>query len=174
MPVTVSIAQINPIVGSFKQNLQMIADAIESARNDAADVVIFPELALTGYPPEDLLFRPTFIKKVEDSLQQIAQLSKNITTIIGAPVFRNEKLFNMACVLRDGKTITEYAKQHLPNYRVFDEKRYFNKGKENGIIDINGHQVGLLICEDIWKKQPAKKSESRRRRVFISLECLTF
>lgn len=174
MPVTVSIAQINPIVGSFKQNLQMIADAIESARNDAADVVIFPELALTGYPPEDLLFRPTFIKKVEDSLQQIAQLSKNITTIIGAPVFRNEKLFNMACVLRDGKTITEYAKQHLPNYRVFDEKRYFNKGKENGIIDINGHQVGLLICEDIWKKQPAKKAKAAGAECLLVLNASPF
>ena len=166
MSVTVSIAQINPIVGSFKQNLQMIADAIKTAKHDNADVVIFPELALTGYPPEDLLFRPTFIKKVEESLQEIAQLSKNITTIIGAPVFRDDKLFNMACVLRDGKTITEYAKQHLPNYRVFDEKRYFNKGKENGIIDINDHKIGLLICEDIWKKTPAKKAKA------IGAECL--
>ena len=158
MSVTVSIAQINPIVGSFKQNLQMITEAISTAKADSADVIIFPELALTGYPPEDLLFRPTFIKKVEEALQQIAELSTGITTIIGAPVIREDKLYNMACVLRDGKNIFEYAKQHLPNYRVFDEKRYFNKGKENGIIDINGHKIGLLICEDIWKKPPAKKA----------------
>jgi len=174
MSITVSIVQMNSIVGSFKQNLQMIADAIQSAKNDNADVIIFPELALTGYPPEDLLFRPTFIKKVEESLQQIAKLSKNITTIIGAPVFRDDKLYNMACVLRDGRTVYEYAKQHLPNYRVFDEKRYFTKGKQNGIIDINGHKVGLLICEDIWKKPPAKKAKSAGAECLLVLNASPF
>lgn len=174
MSVTVSIAQINPIVGSFKQNLQIISTAIVQAKNDNADVIIFPELALTGYPPEDLLFRPTFIKKVEESLQQIAKLSDGITTIIGAPVIRDEKLYNMACVLRDGNSIYEYAKQHLPNYRVFDEKRYFNKGKENGIIDINGHKVGLLICEDIWKKPPAKKAKDAGAELLLILNASPF
>jgi len=174
MSVTVSIAQINPIVGSFKQNLQMITKAISMAKNDNADVIIFPELALTGYPPEDLLFRPTFIQKVEGALQQIAKLSIGITTIIGAPVIRNDKLYNMACVLRDGKSIFEYAKQHLPNYRVFDEKRYFNKGKKNGIIEINGHKVGLLICEDIWKKPPAKKSKDAGAELLLVLNASPF
>ena len=174
MSVTVSIAQINPIVGSFKQNLQIIADAINTAKNDHADIIILPELALTGYPPEDLLFRPTFIQKVEDALQQIAKLSNGITTIIGAPVIRNDKLYNMACVLRDGKIIFEYAKQHLPNYRVFDEKRYFNKGKENGIIEINGHKVGLLICEDIWKKPPAKKAKEAGAELLLVLNASPF
>ena len=174
MSVTVSIAQINPIVGSFKQNLQMISEAINTAKNDNADVIVFPELALTGYPPEDLLFRPTFIQKVEDTLQQIAKLSSGITTIIGAPVIRNDKLYNMACVLRDGKNMFEYAKQHLPNYRVFDEKRYFNKGKENGIIEINGHKVGLLICEDIWKKPPAKKAKNAGAELLLVLNASPF
>ena len=174
MSITVSIAQINPIVGSFKQNLQMINDAMTAAINDKADVIIFPELALTAYPPEDLLFRPTFIKKVEESLKHIAKLSQNITTIIGAPVIRDDKLFNMACVLRDGKSVYEYAKQHLPNYRVFDEKRYFNKGKENGIIEINGHKVGLLICEDIWKKSPAKKAKNAGAECLLVLNASPF
>ena len=174
MSVTVSIAQINPIVGSFKQNLQMITEAISQAKNNNADVIIFPELALTGYPPEDLLFRPTFIKKVEETLQQIAQVSTGITSIIGAPVIRGGKLYNMACVLRDGKSVFEYAKQHLPNYRVFDEKRYFNKGKENGIIEINGHKVGLLICEDIWKKSPAKKAKVAGAELLLVLNASPF
>ena len=174
MPVNVSIAQINPIVGSFKQNLKMIADAINTAKNNNADVVMFPELALTGYPPEDLLFRPTFIKRVEESLEQIAKLSTDITIIIGAPVIRDNKLYNMACVLRDGKNEYEYAKQHLPNYRVFDEKRYFNKGKENGIIKINGHKIGLLICEDIWKKAPAKKAKDAGAELLLVINASPF
>lgn len=174
MSVNVSIAQINPIVGSFKQNLRMITAAIIEAKKDSADVIIFPELALTGYPPEDLLFRPTFIEKVEDALHQIAKLSSGITTIIGAPVIRDDKLYNMACVLRDGKNIFEYAKQHLPNYRVFDEKRYFNKGKENGIIEINGHKLGLLICEDIWKKAPAKKAKKAGAELLLVLNASPF
>ena len=174
MSVTVSIAQINPIVGSFKQNLQMISESISKAKADNADVIIFPELALTGYPPEDLLFRPTFIKKVDHALEQIAILSKDIVTVIGAPVIRENKLYNMACVLCNGENIYEYAKQHLPNYRVFDEKRYFNKGKENGIIDINGHKIGLLICEDIWKKQPAKKAKVAGAELLLVLNASPF
>lgn len=174
MPVTVSIAQINPIVGSFRQNLQIITDAINGAKKDNADIIIFPELALTGYPPEDLLFRPTFIKKVNETLETIAKLSTNIITIIGAPVLRDDKLYNMACVLRDGKTIYEYAKQHLPNYRVFDEKRYFNKGKENGIIEINGHKIGLLICEDIWKESPAKRARKAGAELLLVLNASPF
>jgi NAD+ synthase (glutamine-hydrolysing) len=158
MSLTVSIAQINPTVGSFKRNFQLIADAIQQAKKDKADVVLFPELALTGYPPEDLLFRPAFLEKVNKSLQNISLLATGITVIIGAPVVRKHKLHNMACVLRDGKIIHQYAKQHLPNYRVFDEKRYFRRGKKNGVIDINGHKVGILICEDIWKKEPARSA----------------
>lgn len=174
MSINVSLAQINPIVGSFKQNLKIISEAIKQAKDEKADVIIFPELALTGYPPEDLLFRPTFIQKVEEMLQEIATLSSGITTIIGAPVIRNNKLYNMACVLRDGKNIFEYAKQHLPNYRVFDEKRYFNKGVENGIIEINGHKLGILICEDIWKKSPAKKAKDAGAELLLVLNASPF
>jgi len=151
MSLLLSIAQINPIVGDFKHNTQLIVDAIQQAKGDKADAVLFPELVLTGYPPEDLLFRPAFLKKVESTLAEIAKAATGITVILGAPVQINNKLFNMACVLHDGEIIHQYAKQHLPNYRVFDEKRYFRRGKENGIIEIAGHKIGLLICEDIWK-----------------------
>jgi len=159
----ISIAQINPIVGSFKQNTQMILDAITQAKSEQADVILFPELALTGYPPEDLLFRPAFIEKVEANLQTIADASMGITVVMGAPVSRNNMLFNMACVLRDGNIIAEYAKQHLPNYRVFDEKRYFRRGKhfkqQTPVIELAEHKIGLLICEDIWKEAPIQTAK---------------
>jgi len=174
MSLTVSIAQTNPIVGSFKQNKQLISDAILQAQKDKSDVILFPELALTGYPPEDLLFRPAFLKKVEDSLHDISQLATDITVIIGAPVVRKNKLYNSACVLHDSEIIYEYAKQHLPNYRVFDEKRYFRRGKKNGIVEIKGHKVGLLICEDIWEKEPAKKAKKAGAEILFVLNASPF
>ena len=159
MSLTVSIAQINPTVGSFKRNTQLIIDAIEQAKLERADTILFPELVLSGYPPEDLLFRAAFLKKIEKALEDITKSTQNITAIIGAPIERDGKLYNMACVLQDGRRVQEYAKQHLPNYRVFDEKRYFNRGKETGIIEIAGYKIGVLICEDIWQEAPAKRAK---------------
>ncbi len=168
----ISIAQINPTVGSFTQNTQMILDAIAKAKSEQAGVVLFPELALTGYPPEDLLFRPAFLQKVEAELETIAKAATGISVIIGAPLERNGMLFNMACVLRDGNIIAEYAKQHLPNYRVFDEKRYFRRGKhfkqQTPVVEIAGRKIGLLICEDIWKESPIKTAkQSGAEAVFV-------
>jgi NAD+ synthase (glutamine-hydrolysing) len=174
MSLTVSIAQINPIVGSFKYNTQLILDAIQKAQRDHADVIVFPELAITGYPPEDLLFRPAFLKKVVDTLERIATATKNMVVIIGAPIEKKGKLFNAACVLRDGKITQTYAKQHLPNYRVFDEKRYFRRGKESLVIDIAGHKVGLLICEDIWMKAPAKAAKKAGAEILLVLNASPF
>jgi len=174
MSLTISIAQINPTVGSFKHNIQLVLDAIAEAKQQQADAIIFPELALTGYPPEDLLFRPAFLAKVETALNKIAEQVFDITVIIGAPIKRKGKLFNMACVLQDGQVTYEYAKQHLPNYRVFDEKRYFRRGKQTGIINIAGHKVGLLICEDIWKKEPAKKAIKKGADTLVVLNASPF
>ena len=174
MSLTVSIAQINPIVGSFKHNIQLILEAIQKAQKDNADVIVFPELVITGYPPEDLLFRPAFIKKVDEALVLIAKATKNITAIIGAPIDKGGKLFNSACVMQDGKITQSYAKQHLPNYRVFDEKRYFRHGKENGVIDIAGHKVGLLICEDIWMELPAKNAKQAGAEILLVLNASPF
>lgn len=174
MSLTVSIAQINPIVGSFKHNTQLILDAITKAKQDKADAILFPELAITGYPPEDLLFRPAFIKKVDEVLNVIAKASQDITVIIGAPTKKSGNLYNSACVLRDGKTTHVYAKQHLPNYRVFDEKRYFKKGKESIVIEIAGHKIGLLICEDIWMKQPANDAKQAGAEILFVLNASPF
>ena len=174
MSLKVSIAQINPIVGSFKHNTQLIADAIATAKQDNAQVILFPELVITGYPPEDLLFRPAFLKKVEDSLKEIAKLAAGITIIIGAPILKDGQLFNMACVMQDGVICHQYAKQHLPNYRVFDEKRYFTAGEENGIVTIEGIKVGILICEDIWMEEPAEKAQKAGAEVLFVLNASPF
>ncbi|RTZ63285.1 MAG: NAD+ synthase [Aquificaceae bacterium] len=152
--LTVSIAQLNPIVGNFRHNTQLVIDAIHHAKEEGADVVVFPELVITGYPPEDLLFRPAFLAQVERALDEIVTATQGITAIIGAPLMRDNQLFNMACILQNGQSIAEYAKQHLPNYRVFDEKRYFTAGERSVVVDIAGYSVGLLICEDIWMREP--------------------
>jgi len=174
MSLTVSIAQINPTVGSFKRNTQQIIDAIEQAKKDKADVILFPELVLTGYPPEDLLFRPAFLKKVNDTLELISKEAKDITVIIGAPLEKKGKLFNVACVMQEGKITQSYAKQHLPNYRVFDEKRYFKRGKKSCVIDIKGHKVGLLICEDIWMEAPTKSAKQAGAEIVLVLNASPF
>ncbi len=174
----ISIAQINPTVGSFTQNTQLILDAVAQAKAEQADVVLFPELALTGYPPEDLLFRPAFLEKVGIALKTIADAAKDIIVIMGAPVKHDGMLFNMACVLRDGKIIAEYAKQHLPNYRVFDEKRYFRRGKhfkrQTPVIEISGRKIGLLICEDIWKDAPIKAAKQAGAEAVFVLNASPF
>ena len=174
MTLTVSIAQINPTVGSFKRNTQLIIEAIQQAKAEKANAILFPELVLSGYPPEDLLFRPAFLNKIEESLEEIAKSTKGITAIIGAPIEREGKLYNMASVLQDGKRVHEYAKQHLPNYRVFDEKRYFRRGKETLVIEINNHKVGILICEDIWRKIPAKRAKEAGAEALFVLNASPF
>ena len=178
--LTLSIAQLNPTVGSFQHNTQLILDAIKQAKQDTTDLVVFPELVITGYPPEDLLFRPAFLDKVEVALETIAKATrathstKGISAIVGAPILRDGKLFNMACVMQNGKITAKYAKQHLPNYRVFDEKRYFNAGSETVMIDVAGHQVGLLICEDIWMVEPIQELVKQDAEAVIVLNASPF
>jgi NAD+ synthase (glutamine-hydrolysing) len=170
----VAIAQINPCVGSFDDNHQHISDAISAAVEQGADAIVFPELVITGYPPEDLLFRPAFLARVEAAIDKIKQLSSGITVVIGASRIKNNSLYNMAIVLRDGKQIGEYAKQHLPNYRVFDEKRYFTAGTETVVIDIAGVKTALLICEDIWKDAPVKKAKAAGAECIFVLNASPF
>ncbi|WMP18940.1 NAD+ synthase [Thiothrix lacustris] len=152
----IALAQLNVCVGDVQDNLRKVREAILHAREQQADVVVFPELVLAGYPPEDLLFRPDFIAQMQAGVEALAVDAHGITVILGAPVQRAGLLQNMACVLRDGEVLAEYAKQCLPNYRVFDEKRYFTPGTESLVIEVAGVKLGLLICEDIWEDAPAK------------------
>ena len=143
------MAQINPTVGDFKGNVKLILKAMNDARSLGVDLITFPELAVTGYPPEDLLLKPQFIKENLSALDRIVEGSYGLTAVIGF-VDSKSDLFNAAAVIHDGRISGIYHKIYLPNYGVFDENRYFEKGKECPVYVISGVGVGISICEDIW------------------------
>ena len=144
-----ALSQTNFVVGDIEGNTQKIKNTIKEALKHQCDIIAFPELAVTGYPPEDLLFKPSFIEKNLKAVQEIAKESKNIITIVGF-VDKQEDIYNAAAVLLNGKVVAKYHKNFLPNYGVFDEIRYFQRGNEITILNIEGYKVGLSICEDIW------------------------
>lgn len=172
--LNIAIAQLNPCVGDFDQNLKKILRAIDDAKINNADAILFPEMVVTGYPPEDLLFRPAFLQQVEQMLESIKAASTDITVVIGAPVEKQGKLYNMAVAYQANQVIAEYAKQNLPNYRVFDEKRYFEAGSETTLITINGIKTALLICEDIWKPEPILAAKEKGAKLALVLNASPF
>jgi NAD+ synthase (glutamine-hydrolysing) len=143
------MAQINTVVGDLEGNSAKIADWIDRARGVDADIVTFPELALTGYPPEDLLLKPQFIAANLDALQKLVAKVSDITAIIGF-VDRQEDIFNAAAIAQGGRLFGVYHKMFLPNYGVFDEFRYFKPGRSCSVIRVGDVTVGVSICEDIW------------------------
>jgi NAD+ synthase (glutamine-hydrolysing) len=143
------MAQINTTVGDFDGNVKKILGAIDNARVVKADIVTLPELAICGYPPEDLLFKPQFIQANLQSLQKIVEASQGITVVVGY-VDSDGDIYNAAALISDGKLIGTYHKMYLPNYGVFDENRYFRAGGECPVYVINGIGIGINICEDIW------------------------
>ena len=145
----IAMAQINTTVGDFDGNLKKILGAIDTARTFKADVVTLPELAVCGYPPEDLLFKPQFIQANLQSLQKIVEASHGITVVAGY-VDSDGDIYNAAALISNGKLIGNYHKMYLPNYGVFDENRYFRAGGECPVYVINGVGIGINICEDIW------------------------
>src|ERR1051326_894972 len=144
-----SMAQVNVTVGDIDGNAQKIAAWIDRARGANADIVTFPELALTGYPPEDLLLKPQFVDANLKAIEKLAASTKGITAVIGF-VDRQDDIFNAAAIIQDGKVATVYHKMYLPNYGVFDEFRYFQSGKSASVLKLNDVTVGISICEDIW------------------------
>lgn len=145
----IALAQVNTTVGDFDGNLKKILGAVDAARSAGADIVTLPELAICGYPPEDLLFKPQFIQANLDSLQKIAAAAKDITVVTGF-VDSDGDIYNAAAILHDGKIAGIYRKIYLPNYGVFDENRYFRAGDECPVYVIGGVNIGITICEDIW------------------------
>jgi len=156
----IALAQLNLCVGDIAGNTSRIIDTLRRARDEGARLVAFPELAVTGYPPEDLLFRPGFHARAAHALRQIAAATHGITVVIGHPEKVGDAVYNSASVIEDGAVRAVYRKQRLPNYEVFDEKRYFTPGDAPAIIDLDGVAVGLSICEDIW--DPATAVAARR------------
>ena len=145
----VALAQVNPTVGDLEGNRARILEYVERAREAGADLVAFPELALTGYPPEDLLLKPSFIRDNLASLRAIASQTRGITAVVGF-VDAGEDIYNAAAVIHDGEVAGVYHKVYLPNYGVFDEQRYFRRGREQPLFLLHGVKVGVSICEDIW------------------------
>ena len=174
----IAIAQLNFLVGDIVGNTKKI---IESARNArfhlGADAIVFPELSLTGYPPEDLLLRPRFIEQVQNSIGDIKRAVRDIDIIVGYPEEEPDGLYNALALIRNGQVAATYYKQHIPNYSVFDEKRYFKpggNGNESCVTEINGVKVGLTICEDIWFPEPARQAASEGAELIININASPF
>ena len=146
----IALAQINPIVGDITTNTSMILDYVQRAQKLNVDLVAFPELAITGYPPEDLLFKKSFIQANVAAMNSIVEASEDVAVVVGYVEQDGIDLFNSAALGYRGRYIDSYRKIFLPNYGVFDEERYFKKGDVCPVYEINGTQVGINICEDIW------------------------
>ena len=151
----IALCQINPTVGAINQNRIKIRDWYRQAREEGADLVVFPELAIMGYPPQDLLLRNKFVTKAHDALISLAKAS-TVPMIVGNAHLDDNRLFNSAFVCAKGQVLGQYSKKLLPTYDVFDEVRYFTPGKNNGVIQIElndkKHKIGIQICEDLWDK----------------------
>src|SRR3569833_1254582 len=151
----VALAQINMLVGDVSGNVAKVVAAMARARDELkAHVVLFPELTHSGYPPEDLLLRPGLHREVLRGLEELKRQVTGIDVVIGYPAPAADGLHNSASLLREGRVIATYHKQHLPNYSVFDEKRYFEPGNAATVIDVQGIPVALTVCEDLWHPGP--------------------
>ncbi len=165
-----ALAQLNLRVGDISGNTERIIDAARHAREQLhADVVLFPELALTSYPPEDLLLRPGLHRRIRAALEKLGQTVHGIALILGHPQSEGGKLFNACSLVRDGRTEATYRKQQLPNYSVFDEKRYFLPGEEALVCDLAGIPTALTVCEDIWVPSTALQARLAGARLILNI-----
>lgn len=171
----IALSQLNSHVGALKKNADKIIAAAEQARQQGASILITPELSITGYPPEDLLLRPGFITQTEQMLEKLVEYSKTgIDLIVGYPKASEGKLYNTAGVIINGELVSEYNKQELPNYSVFDEKRYFTAGSDACVVDYKGHQLGISICEDIWHNQAVEQSVAAGASLIVNMNASPF
>ena len=159
--LAVALAQLDLLVGDVGGNAARVISEARHARDDLrADLVVFPELTLSGYPPEDLLFHRGLRTQIERVLVDVAAASDGIGLYVGFPEYDGDQIYNCAALYRDGRLLARHRKQCLPNYRVFDEKRYFHAGTEATVVDYRGFRVGLMICEDAWEAEPARAARA--------------
>jgi NAD+ synthase (glutamine-hydrolysing) len=162
------MAQLDLVVGDVDGNTTRIVAAAHEARDRLqADVVLLPELAVSGYPPEDLLFHSGMRTQVTRSIERLQGEVRGITLVTGYPEYDGTRIFNAAIVIRDGRVLANHRKACLPNYRVFDEKRYFTPGTEATVIDLNGIKAGVLVCEDVWEPAPARAARAAGAQVLL-------
>jgi NAD+ synthase (glutamine-hydrolysing) len=148
-PLSLALAQVNPTVGDIEGNARIVRESIARARDAGAELVLFPELVLTGYPPEDLLLKEHFLQAAQEALAELASETQGIVAMVGFPE-RADDVYNALAVLSGGSVHAVYRKTRLPNYGVFDEQRYFQAGDEAVVLDLGSARIGLTICEDIW------------------------
>ncbi|MGI1678797.1 MAG: NAD+ synthase [Cellvibrionaceae bacterium] len=171
----VVMAQINPLVGDIPGNTKKVIESVRKAEQEHnADVVVFPELTLMAYPPEDLLLRDSVGLRIEAGLQSILKANLKATVVVGYPRLIDGRVYNAAGVIRDGELVAEAHKQCLPNYQVFDDKRYFTSGEDTCVVDIQGVPTALMICEDVWKTEPCRKAKEKGAKLALVLNASPF
>ena len=173
-PLTVAVAQLNCVVGDISGNARRILDAVARAKAAGADVVLTPELALCGYPPEDLLLRPAFLQACADELAALAAQVQGITALVGYPAEQDGLRFNAAAVIRDGRIVDTYFKHRLPNYEVFDEERYFEPGSGACVFELKGVRIGVNICADVWESGAAEVARDAGAELLLVLNASPF
>jgi NAD+ synthase (glutamine-hydrolysing) len=173
--VRIGLGQINTIVGDLAGNVNRMVAVAADATAAGADLVCFPELAVTGYPPEDLLLRQGFLRETERALAEIAAKATGIVALVGVPHAEDGRLFNACAVCAGGAVQAVYRKRLLPNYGVFDEERYFEPGGETAVLDLGGARLGLTVCEDLWEPgPPATDSAAAGATMLINLSASPF
>ncbi len=165
----IAMAQINPVLGDLDANVELIATAAREAWLAGADVVLTPELALCGYPPEDLLLRPDFLRACDLAVQELSRRVTDIALVLGHPALIDGKRYNCATVLQPGREPLTYRKHRLPNAEVFDEVRYFTPGDAPLVVDIKGVRCGLAVCEDVWNPDPARLARDAGAELLLVL-----
>jgi NAD+ synthase (glutamine-hydrolysing) len=170
MPLRIAIAQMNPVVGDVEANVTHMLELCRRAHDALrADLVIFPELALCGYPPEDLLLHRGFARDVAEALDRLGRSLNGMSVLVGYPEYDGDTLHNSAILLRPNDAPVIYRKQNLPNYGVFDEKRYFQPGDAPCVVEMHGVKLGITICEDIWGAAVARDTAAAGAEVLLSI-----
>ncbi len=163
----IAVAQLDQVIGDLTGNAAAILRAVDEAKRAGASLVVTPELSLPGYPPEDLLLRPAFVAACARELAALAGAVAGTTVLVGFPERAEGKCYNALAVISGGRVTRTYRKQHLPNYTVFDEERYFEPGAEPCVIDVEGLACGLIICEDVWFPGPARQAREAGARLLV-------
>ena len=166
----IALAQLDLLVGDVHGNVDRVIEAAQAARaKHGADLVVFPELALSGYPPEDLLFHRGFRKQIEEGLERVRREVRDVAAIVGYPEYSGTDIYNAAALVSGGAVVARHRKCELPNYRVFDEKRYFRAGAQPTVFEVRGFRVGLLICEDVWETRAAQEARAAGAELLVVL-----
>ena len=173
--IRIALAQINLLVGDIQANTRKILQAAQEAGSVGAQLVLFPELTLTGYPPEDLLLRPGLLAASERALETLCrEAPAEMALVVGHPMREQGRLYNAVSVVSGGEILARYRKRHLPNYGVFDERRYFQPGRDTGVFEFRGTSFGLSLCEDVWFPGPARQAARAGARILLNLNASPF